>query len=262
MYYIILTEGEFLKPENILLGESGVSILGISILDDLLDSANGPDSDRIGDHELTELLYTLRGNVCMVFRTHLERNIDTVFGFITSAACLCIGRRRKRRCVHEILLWSKILIWIPRIAKKHRLKKKARSFTEFGTQLSTLRDRTRYNLLPKNIDHLLKVVPRSYRDQMRTLSDGFRAFLSMDTIWEPGDILVPTRCIDASFSPNDVGYSRLENLGHITDKIIHKRSDIVISAEPDGEYDRIVVENEQGKFTRQVYTLYNPLARS
>lgn len=146
-----------------------------------------------------------------------------------------------------------LLISIPRIAKSHRLKKKARSFAEFGIQLSTLRDHTRYGLLPKNIDHLLKVVPQEYQDQMRSLSDGFRAFLPMDTIWEPGDVLVPTRCLNASLPPDDTSYSCLGNLRHVTDKIIHKSSDVVISAEPQGEYNPTIVENEYEKFTRQVY---------
>jgi len=137
-----------------------------------------------------------------------------------------------------------------RAAKGHRLKKKARSFTEFGTQLSTLRDHSRYNLLPKNIDNLLKVPPDSYKDQMRQLSDGFRAFMAMDMIWTLGDVLVPARLVDASLPPDDKSYSRLENLARDTDQIVCKQSDVVISGEFQGPHDVLVLENEHGKFTR------------
>lgn len=68
-----LADTDYPKPENILLGESGGSMLGISMLDAPPDGAN--ELGRISDDELTELLYTLRGNVGIRLRAHLKRNI-------------------------------------------------------------------------------------------------------------------------------------------------------------------------------------------
>jgi len=59
-----------MQPENILVGESGNTVISVVMLDG--SSENHKLSGQISDHEATELLYTSRGRVSVVLCSHKE----------------------------------------------------------------------------------------------------------------------------------------------------------------------------------------------